>query len=448
MTTKLIRLLHISAFFLLLANALAVDITLTGNWQVRITETRKRFLRSPQTVSITLNVSPSLENAVEMERYDLPPIFQPNLPVWAGEGVILRQLRTQETASDGMLVEKSLQLYAMKSGGPVELKPGIDYQADLHWAAIGRLSGGAINEKEPVFASYHYFQSRLDAVVRTRRNEFQIREGAPTNTTATLPPLQKGDTLLATIWVPGRITKLTPDNLFPILETKYPERPKHDPSEPEKRFPNALKKLQHGESIRILAWGDSVTDGRYLPHPDTERWQTQFIQRLQKRFPRAHIELITEAWGGRTTASYLAEPPGSEHNYKEKVLGAKPDLIVSEFVNDAGLPVPQVRDSYAKLWKDFQSINAEWIILTPHYVRPDWMGLTRQRDIDDDPRPYVAELRRFAAENPVGLADAAKRWGRLWRQGIPYTTLFVNSINHPNARGMSIFADSLMELFP
>ena len=47
------------------------------------------------------------------------------------------------------------------------------------------------------------------------------------------------------------------------------------------------------------------------------------------------------------------------------------------------------------------------------------MGLTRQRDIDDDPRPYVAGLRQFAAARNVALADASLRYGRLWRQGMP-----------------------------
>lgn len=130
------------------------------------------------------------------------------------------------------------------------------------------------------------------------------------------------------------------------------------------------------------------------------------------------------------------------------MLGAKPDLIVSEFVNDASLKPAQVEERYAKLLADFQGIGAEWIILTPHYVRPDWMGLTRERDIDDDPRPYVAGLRQFAATHDVALADASLRWGRLWRQGIPYSTLLVNAINHPNAQGMRIFADALMALFP
>jgi hypothetical protein len=178
-----------------------------------------------------------------------------------------------------------------------------------------------------------------------------------------------------------------------------------------------------------------------------QRWQEQFVTRLRERFPKARIELVTQAWGGHNTGSYLAEPPGSPHNYRETVLAVKPDLIISEFVNDAGLQPSQVEERYSKLWSDFKAIGAEWIILTPHYVRPDWMGLTRERDIDEDPRPYVQGLRHFAARHDVALADASLRYGRLWRQGLPYSTLLVNAINHPDVRGMRIFADTLMALF-
>jgi hypothetical protein len=53
-----------------------------------------------------------------------------------------------------------------------------------------------------------------------------------------------------------------------------------------------------------------------------------------------------------------------------------------------------------------------------------------------------------APQHQIALADASRRYGRLWRQGIPYSSLMLNSINHPDARGMKIFADALMELFP
>ena len=48
----------------------------------------------------------------------------------------------------------------------------------------------------------------------------------------------------------------------------------------------------------------------------------------------------------------------------------------------------------------------------------------------------------------LAVADASLRYGRLWRQGIPYSTLMMNNINHPNVFGMSLFADALMALFP
>jgi hypothetical protein len=60
----------------------------------------------------------------------------------------------------------------------------------------------------------------------------------------------------------------------------------------------------------------------------------------------------------------------------------------------------------------------------------------------------VKMIRRFAPENGVALADAAARYGRLWRQGLPWTTLMGNSANHPDERGMAIFVDSVLALFP
>jgi lysophospholipase L1-like esterase len=287
---------------------------------------------------------------------------------------------------------------------------------------------------------------RIDAVVLTADRKIVLRPGKPHAAVPRAPQVEPGEKHLANIWVPGRIEKLTADHLFPIMETCYPEPPQPKPAPADRLLPKTMPKLREGQPLRILAWGDSVTVGTFVPEPERNRWQAQFVERLRQRYPKAKIELVTEAWGGRNTSTYLAEPPGSEHNYKEKVLGAKPDLIVSEFVNDASLKPEQVAQRYGKLLADFQAIGAEWIILTPHYST--FMNWPSERDLDDDPRAYVKMLRRFALETQVALADAAARYGRLWRQGIPYSTLMVNTVNHPDARGMKIFADSLMALFP
>ena len=417
------------------------ELKLAGDWEVLV------LLKKPHPLAATVHVAPPEIVTVVAEKYDSLPPFNPNAGGW-GKGAQLRGVCAQETTTPDLLDPESLVLRAGPEPDAALLRRGVDYEADLVWGTIGRSPHSALKETQPVFASYGFAWLRLDSVVLTRKGRIVLREGEPLSAAPLPPTIEKGERRLANIWVRGRLSRLGPEHLFPLLETTYPEPPKPKPAPAELLLPRTIKKLRSGERLRILAWGDSVTVGTFVPDWEHNRWQEQFVTRLRARFPRAQIELLTEAWGGRNTASYLAEPPGSPHNYQEKVLAAKPDLIISEFVNDAGLNPAQVNERYAKLLADFHGIGAEWIILTPHYVRPDWMGLTREREVDDDPRPYVAGLREFAVWNRIALADASLRYGRLWRQGIPYSTLLLNSINHPDARGMKLFADALMELFP
>ena len=441
-TSTSIGLIALAVSSALVSNAdIPAELKITGQWEVSVS------LREPRPVEATLQIAPPEIITVTAERFDSLPVFNPKAGGWV-KGAQIRGLQAQETTTPFLLETNSLVLRAGPEVDARLFRKGEDYEADLNWGTIGRLTNGLIKAGQPVYASYRHAQLRLDAVLLASDGRIALRQGEP-RTAAPLPPaVESGERHLANIWLPGSVARLAPEHLFPVLETAYPEPPKPNPAPAAKLVPKTMKKLRSGEPLRILAWGDSVTVGTYVPNPVRERWQEQFVARLRERFPKANIELVTEAWGGRNTASYLSVPPGSEHNYREKVLGARPDLIVSEFVNDAGLKPQQVEERYAKLLADFQGIGAEWIILTPHYVRPDWMGLARERDVDDDPRPYVAGLRAFAARHDVALADAARRYGRLWRQGIPYSTLMLNSINHPDARGMKIFADALMELFP
>lgn len=435
-------LLNLLALLALASPALAApELKLAGDWKVQVT------LPGTPPLTAGLAVSPPSPVEVTGEKIDSLPLFNPAAGGWV-RGAKLARLRTQETTAPGLLDPASLVLRLSPDPASPALERGRDYEADLTWGTVGRLPASPFPAQQAVYASYRFVPLRLDAVVLTQEGRLEIRQGEPHPAVPRAPAVAEGERHLANIWLPGALPQLREDCLFPVLETAYPEPAPAKPSPAEKLLPNTLRKLQNGEPLRLLAWGDSVTVGTFVPDPDRNRWQAQFVARLQQRFPRAKIELITEAWGGRNTGTYLAEPPGSLHNYREKVLDAKPGLIVSEFVNDSGLSPAQVEERYGKLLADFQGIGAEWIILTPHYVHPDWMKLPRERDVDQDPRPYVAGLRTFAAAHPVALADASLRYGRLWRQGIPYRTVLLNSVNHPDERGMKLFADALMALFP
>jgi lysophospholipase L1-like esterase len=414
----------------------APTLTLTGDWQLKA--------EADGAVAV-LTVDGPETVRVAAERFGRLPVYNPQAAQYA-RGAKLAGVRAQECSVRYALDPESLKV--TDAAGTVTYARGKDYEAELTWGGVGRLEGGAIGPDTPVAVSYAYGTMRLDAVVLTADGKIALRKGAPHVGLPEPAAVAAGETRLANVWVTARLARLTDAQLFPVLEPAYPEPPKASPTAAERSIPKTLAKLRAGGAVRILAWGDSVTQAGYLPVPETDRWQAQFVARLRARFPDAKIELVSEAWGGRNTDSYRNEPPGSVHNYKEKVLDVKPDLVVSEFVNDAGFNEAAVYQRYGRIRDEFKEIGAEWIILTPHYVRGDWMGLASEKAIDDDPRPYVQAIRKFSAENNIALADASLRWGRLWRRGVPYSTLFMNNINHPNAFGMSLFADALMALFP
>jgi len=410
-----------------------------GDWGVRV-----EYRHPGQATAGTFVVAPPDGVEVFHEKIPSLPPFNPAVPGWV-KGVALEEVKAAECTVIRALDPDSLVIESAPDGGGTALERGRDWEADSEWGTVGRLPGGGIAEGQPVWASYRASLRRIDSVVLLADGTLELVRGEPKIVLCEPPSIPAGSERLVNVYLPGRIGKLSDANLFPILEHRCPPLPAGQPPQAGSRLPETLRRLESGEKLKILAWGDSVTT--------YGRWQSMFVERLRARHPRADIELVTEAWGGRNTGSYLAEPPGSEHNYREKVLEIRPHLIVSEFVNDAGMGPADVDRQYGRLLEDFRGIGAEWIILTPHYVMPEWMGpgfLERgQRDIDDDPRPYVAGLKAFVTAHPEGvaLADAARRYGRLWRQGIPYLTLMENNINHPNMAGHRIFADALDEVF-
>ncbi len=403
-------------------------------WQVKVTSGE---------ISAVLTVDPPDLVTVADEKYDTLALFQG--PFWRC-GTPLIGTKAEACSVADALENASLTVRDGPGAAAKTYALDKDYKLEPRWGGFGRIEGGAIPADKPVFASYRYAMMRLDSAVLTADKKIVLRKGVPHVATPRPPELAAGETRVGNVWLSGRIDKLTPTNLFPIMEAAYPEPPRAGPTVAEKLLPKTLAKLQAGAPVRILAWGDSVTECIYLPF--AQKWQEQFAARLRERFPKASIVMLSEGWGGRATASYRAEPPGSPHNYAEKVLALKPDLIVSEFINDASLNEAAVLDNYGAILKDFKNLGAEWAILTPHYSRADWMGLKQEREIDQDPRPYVRGVRLFGENNHVAVADASLRWGRLWRQGLPYSTLLMNNINHPDERGMKLFADALMELFP
>ena len=292
---------------------------------------------------------------------------------------------------------------------------------------------------------YSYGPARLDSIFINGAGQVRLALGNP-GLGVDFPPEGNADEYrIGTVWNPGNLEVLIEENLFPIEIGTSPEADSSDMA--ERLLPKTLAKLRNGEAVTIVAWGDSVSNGGGVGG-NTDAWyQNVFHKRLQARFPKADITLHTAAWPGRGSRNYLESPAGSQYDFERDVIERKPDLVTLEWVNDAYLKDDVLMAHYTMILERLQGGGAEALLLTPHLVRPDWMGVSTLK-FDEDPRPYVQGLYRFSKEKNVALADGAQRWCNLWRQGIPYTSLLANAINHPDARGHALLADALLAVFP
>ena len=290
------------------AAVVPVAWSLRGEWTVRL-------MLPSHRQHMHVEVTPPETIDVLRERHQALPLFDNGAAGWL-KGARLGALAAQEATTPWLLTPGSVRA----SNGPdgAEFVAGVDYDVDEVWGTVGRRPGGAICEGQAVELSYSFTPLRLDSIVFTAADTVELRQGAPYSAPhVAQTSLAAGDRRLMNIWLPGRAASagLTAANVFPVLET-CPSSP--SPSSPH-QLPGAVGRLQRGEPLSIVAWGDSVTDGSYLPSR-THRWQEQFVTELRLRFPASDLKLHSEGWGGRSTSSYLAEPADSSRYFPRCVL--------------------------------------------------------------------------------------------------------------------------------
>lgn len=402
------------------------------DWRVEISAE----FQDGRKIRQSLPVSPPESCRVEEEEHRNVPLFRENKFL---SGSRLRALIADECTVSGCLLPDTLRVFGEPGR---EFRPGVDYYADPVWGAWGRLADGGIRPRDRVRVSYSYVPLRIDSIVFD--GEFRIRHGALNGATPLPPSLNAGETALCNLFFDRPRRYFSREQLFPLQE---PFTPPPVGAAAEK-LPRTLRKLRNGEPCRILAWGDSVTRCDYI-HPTGERWPNQVAAGLKRRFPRSRIRLVNLGWPGKGTSSFLNEPPDSRYHYESKVLGSGADLVILEFVNDAWLTCRKEFDRiYRRIVADMRERGMELLVVVPHPVRPDWMGMQTQNRIAGDPRPYVKYLRELIDEFDLPAADVSGRFLHLWKEGIPYNTLMRNNINHPDLRGMALYAQTVLNLFP
>lgn len=336
----------------------------------------------------------------------------------------------------GCLVPHSVVIKSLD--GSVTYEEGKDFLVDHTWGAIGRIPNGRIPKGAEVAVSYEYSLQRIDLLQTDLQGNITLKKGQEEKICPL--PLQpdKGCYPVANIYLPYHTKELSDELVYPI-GSPFPPPAQAMLKENSRFVPKTLKKLQRGDKVTIVFWGDSVTAGGDASTPD-KAFPNLFVALLRERFPKAQISMVNAGIGGSNTNQRLP-------NIKEEVLKFHPDLVVIEFVNDMGFSEENLRNNYYKAIDLIREQGGEVIILTPHFTMPSMMGLSSVKNARET-RPAVEILRKIAKEKGVGLADASKRWEHLAEEGIPYLTLLYNGINHPDDRGHRIFAEELLKFFP
>lgn len=197
-------------------------------------------------------------------------------------------------------------------------------------------------------------------------------------------------------------------------------------------FERFKEKLKNGETVTIVAFGDSITEGYGV----SEGWPEKFVKELKKKYPEATITLYNKGRSGDTLedASYRLE---------SDVVSLKPDLVTISFgINDA---FSNVNLSH------FEKVLSEMVDYIKANVDCDILILSSEiledEEADKLVRKYYDKLQKVSKEKKVGFIDIHRIWHQKLREGTDLSSLLISGLDHPNEEGYKIFAKAVAEIF-
>jgi len=202
---------------------------------------------------------------------------------------------------------------------------------------------------------------------------------------------------------------------------------------------NTVAKLENGEKLTIVYYGDSITTGANssnLNAPYAPIWTQLVTQTLAAKFNDPNITEINTAVGG-TNAAWGAD------NVKDRVIAYNPDLVVIAFgMNDAKTCKLKYGYEIGKIIREVRKANknAEFILVSPMHPNKEANGFYGNQKQFERVLNKIAGFRSGVAVAPVWSMHSAilehKR----------YYDMTGNNVNHPNDFMARIYAQTVAAL--
>lgn len=192
-----------------------------------------------------------------------------------------------------------------------------------------------------------------------------------------------------------------------------------------------IEKLNKNEPLRIVAFGDSLTQGWM-----TRKGYVDFLHEMLKERYHEQIEMINRGIPGNTSDDGL-------ERLRRDVLDRDPDLVLLQFaLNDA-----YMGSSPGRLKNNLKSMitrirldtAAEILLLTSISIYNE----AEDRVADT----FYEAITGLAAEEKLPVAQVHSYWKKKISQGMHHGDLVQGDMVHPTVEGYRLMAEAVMEKF-
>lgn len=223
------------------------------------------------------------------------------------------------------------------------------------------------------------------------------------------------------------------------------------------RLSKIRNKLESGENINLVFYGDSITAGWEasgagenaidmvtlkpysvsIHHPPyLPAWAELVTDALRKQYPAAQIQKYNRAAGGSSTQWGVLHA-------EELVCPCEPDLVILAFGMNSMQEAPEVyQEKMASIMKTVRksSPDCAFLLVSPMIPNPEIAGFQNNQLWN-----HEQALRDICREDPnTDIAPVHSIFRQLQCMGKQYLELTGNCINHPNDFSVRIYAQTVL----
>ena len=222
------------------------------------------------------------------------------------------------------------------------------------------------------------------------------------------------------------------------------------------KFPKTMAKLNGGEKIKVLFYGDSITVGanssEFIGYgPRAESYANMVKSYMQKRFPSATIDFKNNAVGGTDSNWGINKTSGNAwidsleasegDHFKKRVLNENPDLLFIAYgMNDQKYDATEYKQNIKEMIEGVRAKNPDVEIMLVS-------GMIANPETYFDNKDYEAYQNALLElskdyEN-IGVATVYNSVKSVYTKK-RFVDCTANNINHPNDYMMRVYAQTVL----